>query len=88
MSWQQHRRLTPQEYQSLVSRLGMNKSQAGRYLGVSVRTAQRYWDGLAAVPTAAVLLLHALMHHRELPQVPLWEGRKEFRKPVSDRTMS
>ena len=76
MSWQDHRHLAKDDYQLLVSRLGMNKSQAGRFLGVSLRTAQRYWDGKTPVPVASALLLRSMHHHRELPRVPPWPGRR------------
>jgi len=92
MSWQDDREMTKEEYSAIIHRLGMNKSQAGRYLGVSLRTAQRYWDGLSTVPTASALLLRALVHYNIPPAVPPWQRGKRplarnSRKDLSQRTL-
>jgi len=60
--------------------LHLNKAQAGRYLGYGVRTAHRFWDGDAKVPAAVALLLRALIHFHEQPEVPPYEGIKAKRK--------
>ena len=54
MTWQ-NREMSPVEYRSAIHILHLNKAQAGRYLGVSIRTAHRYWDGDAKVPARAAL---------------------------------
>ena len=76
MDWQTQRGMSPGQYAATIQQLGMNKSQAGRYLGVSLRTAQRYWDGDAEIPPATVLLLRALLRYQVTPIVPPWRGRK------------
>ena len=68
--WQLARHMGRREYALAIHRLGMNKAQAGRYLGVSVRTAHRFWDGDTPVPVAVSLLLHSLIAHGEKPLVP------------------
>ena len=77
MNWQDNREMTKEEYSQAIHRLGMNKAQAGRFLGVSPRTAYRLWDGIVPVPTATALLLRSLLHHKETPTVPRWEGRRK-----------
>jgi hypothetical protein len=76
MNWQTERSMTPEQYAWAIRRLGMNKAQAGRYLGISARTAYRYWDGDARIPAAHVLLLRGLIHHNETPAVPDWKSSK------------
>ena len=83
MSWQDERTMTPEQYSWTIRMLGMNKAQAGRYLGVSPRTAYRYWDGVAPIPAPTVLLLRSLLHHKEPPLVPPWP-RKTRAKPVPE----
>ena len=74
MHWQHQRTMTHLEYQGAIHRLGMNKAQAGRFLGVCERTAYRYWDGHTKIPEAQALLLRALIHYDDYPRVPLYEG--------------
>jgi hypothetical protein len=76
MNWQSERTMSPEQYSWTIRQLGMNKSQAARYLGVSLRTGQRYWDGVTPVPVATGILLRLLLHYRIPPQVPPWTGRK------------
>ena len=78
MSWQ-IRTMSPVEYRRAIHTLHLNKAQAGRYLGLSVRTAHRYWDGDARVPAPVALLLRSLIHHNDLPLVPPYEGIKARR---------
>ena len=73
MNWQKERDMTPRQYKSTIKQLGMNQGQAGRYLGVSIRTAHRYTTGQALVPTSTALLLRSLVAHGETPIVPKWE---------------
>jgi len=84
MNWQDQRLMGREDYSRAIHQLGMNKSQAGRYLGVSLRTAQRYWDGDAEVPIATALLLRALLHYGARPVVPPWKGRRA----LSQRSLS
>ena len=79
MSWQ-IRTMPPLEYRRAIHTLRLNKAQAGRYLGISERTAHRYWDGDAKVPAAHALLLRALIHYNEPPEVPPYEGIKARRR--------
>ena len=72
----EYRQMSPEQYSWTIRQLGMNKSQAARFLGVSLRTGQRYWDGIAAVPVATAMLLRLMLAHSIRPQVPPWEGRK------------
>jgi len=71
-SWQV-RRMSPVEYGRAIARLGLNKAQAGRFLGVSTRTSHRYFDGDASIPVATVLLLRSMVHHGDGPIVPAWK---------------
>jgi hypothetical protein len=65
--------MTPKEYERAIGLLGLNKAQAGRFLGVSTRTSHRYFDGDTDVPAAHSLLLRAMIHHKEPPIVPPWQ---------------
>jgi hypothetical protein len=64
--------MTPRQYALAIAALGLNKGQAGRFLGVSTRTAHRYYDGVTPVPVAHALLLRAMIAHGDIPQVPKW----------------
>jgi len=79
MTWQ-NREMSPSEYRKSIHILRLKKAQAGRYLGVSVRTAHRYWDGDVKVPAASAMLLRALLHFKEHPEVPPYEGVKARRR--------
>ena len=79
MTWQ-NREMSPSEYRRAIHILRLKKAQAGRYLGVSVRTAHRYWAGDDKVPPASAMLLRALLHYKEQPVVPPYEGIKARRK--------
>lgn len=68
--WQQKRAMTSGEYALALFNLGLSKAAAARYLGISVRTSYRYYDGITVVPTAHALLLRSLLHHGEVPLVP------------------
>ena len=68
------------EYRRAIHTLRLNKAQAGRFLGISERTAHRLWDGDAKVPVAIALLLRALIYHNEYPEVPPYEGVKARRR--------
>jgi len=73
MNWQTERSMTPTQYKRIIKALGMTQGGAGRFLGVSVRTAHRYCSGEAEIPTSVALLLRAMVHHGEEPAVPQWK---------------
>ena len=75
MTWQ-NREMSPSEYRKAIHILRLKKAQAGRYLGVSVRTAHRYWDGDVKVPPASAMLLRALLHFKEQPEVHALRGHQ------------
>ena len=74
MSDWQNRTMTPHQYAWAIKTLGLNKAQAGRFLGVSERTAHRYHDGDTAIPAAHSLLLRAMINYGEPPEVPPYKG--------------
>jgi hypothetical protein len=76
MTWQQNRTMTGAEFQATISRLGMQQHHAAKWLGITERQARRYVLGDTPVPTATVLLLRAMAHHREQPMVPQCEDRR------------
>ena len=71
--WMTQRTMTPAQYAWAIRQLGLNKAQAGRFLGVSARTSHRYFDGHTVIPEAHAMLLRAVIHHNEQPIVPPWE---------------
>jgi len=77
--WQNQRSMTPGEYKRTIAQLGLNTAQAGRWLGLGVRTAYRYRDGESEIPEAHVLLLRAALHYGIKPTVPRW---KRPRRPL------
>jgi len=72
MSWQDEREMSRKQYREAIAQLGLSQAAAGRYLGISERTAHRYVSGDAAVRTSDALLLRSLIHHNEVPVVPAW----------------
>ena len=74
MSWQHDRTMGPEEFQVILKWLNLNKSSAARYLGISLSTSQRWWNGTSPVPVAHALLLRALLEMGEKPQVPNSKG--------------
>ena len=66
------RSMTPEAFRHAIKMLGMSQLAAGRFIGVSGRTARRYGNGQAVIPPAAVLLLRSLLHHGDTPVVPRW----------------
>jgi predicted transcriptional regulator len=79
MSWQDDRSMSPEQFAWTIKRLGLNKGQMSRYLGCSMSTVQRYYDGDAKIPVPIVLLLRSLVFYNIIPTVPQW---KSIRKPV------
>jgi len=69
MNWHA-RHMTPAEYRFSIELLGMNRAQAGRFLGVSLATAYRYASGDVPVPVPTALLLRHMIHHSAKPWVP------------------
>jgi len=70
--WQNQRKMAPGEYRRVIAQLGLNTAQAGRWLGLGIRTAYRYRDGESEIPEAHVLLLRAAIHYGIKPVVPQW----------------
>lgn len=69
--WTKKREMSPVEFRHTLKRLGMSQAAAGRFLGVSERTARRYARGAAAIPVPSVLLLRAILAgKRRLLYVP------------------
>ena len=64
------RAMTPDAFQHAIKLLGMTQASAGRFLGVSARTARRYISGEAVISPAQVMLLRSMLHHGEAPLVP------------------
>ena len=80
MSWQD-RNMTARQFKTALKALSISQASAGRYLGVSERTANRYSKGKAAVPAPTAMLLRALIHYGVKPLAPRWvspiEGRRD-----------
>lgn len=74
MTWQTQRTMTGTEFQATISRLGMQQHHAAKWLGITDRQARRYVLEHTPVPTAVVLLLRSMAHHREQPLVPSVDG--------------
>ena len=74
MSWQDEREMSRKQYREAIAQLGLSQAAAGRYLGISERTAHRYVSGDAEIPASSALLLRSLIHHGEEPVVPKWSG--------------
>jgi hypothetical protein len=70
--WQQERAMSPKAFERAIADLGLRQAQAGRWLGVSERTARRYISGEAEIPPAQVLLLRAALKYRIRPLYPRW----------------
>jgi hypothetical protein len=77
--WQNERTMSPGAYKRAIAQLGMNTAQAGRWLGIGLRTAYRYRDGESEIPPAHVLLIRAALAYRIRPIVP---KRQPPREPV------
>jgi len=82
MNWQDDRTMSPKDYRAIIAQLGMSQAAAGRYLGVSPRTAYRYASGAAKLRPSEALLLRALVRYHEDPVVPPWE------RPYKDRSIA
>lgn len=55
------REMSAEQYQRAIKQLGLSQQAAGRFLGVSERTAKRLASGEAEVPVAVALLLRRLI---------------------------
>jgi hypothetical protein len=75
--WQNERTMAPGAYRRAIAQLGLKTAQAGRWLGIGVRTAYRYRDGESEIPPAHVLLIRAALHYKIKPVVPKWVPPKE-----------
>jgi len=69
-TFQLARQMSPREYERTIAALGMTRVAAGRYLGVSERTARRYCSGDRDVPPPIVMLLRLLVALNIDPIVP------------------
>ena len=72
MTWQNDRGMSPEQFAWTIKRLGLNKGQMSRYLGCSMSTVQRYFDGHTRIPVPTVLLLRSLIFYNITPAVPAW----------------
>lgn len=68
-NWQ-IRTMSPAQYKRAIEQLGLNKAQAGRFLGVSTRTSHRYFDGDTVIPPAHAMLLRVMVELGDAPIVP------------------
>ena len=66
------RHMTPRQFVTVTKELGLNKAAAGRYIGVSARTARRMIKGTSDIPISVALLLRLMVKHKEKPLVPAW----------------
>lgn len=73
MSWQYDRAMSPEQFAWTIKRLGLNKGQMARYLGMSMSSVQRYYDGQTRIPVPIVLLLRSLVFTNTAPAVPIWK---------------
>ena len=71
--WQKERKMSGRQFKTIIKQLGMTQVGAGRYIGVSGRTARRIVLGQSEIPAAAALLLRSLVAHNEKPLVPKWQ---------------
>jgi len=58
--WQRERSLSPKAFKRAVERLGISKSAAARFFGVSESSMRRYLAGTADIPPSIVLLLQLM----------------------------
>ena len=65
MNRQRERSMTPLQFKRAIKQLGMSQAGAGRFLGVSERTARRMMRGEAKIPAAFCLLLRSMIHYGE-----------------------
>ena len=61
MTWLKQRTMTAAQYQRAIDQLGLSQLAAGRFLGVSKNTAQRYAAGETEIPVAVALLLRMMV---------------------------
>lgn len=54
-------KMTASEYRAAIEALGLNQQAAGRFLGVSPRTAQNWPLGTAPIPLAVAKLLRLML---------------------------
>lgn len=72
--WQGQRTMTARQFKAVIREMGMSQAGAGRFIGVSERTAHRMVSGETEVPASVALLLRSMLAHKERPIVPAWEG--------------
>jgi len=67
-TWLKQRAMTPTQYKRAIEQLGMSQLAAGRFLGVSKNTAQRYASGETEVPVSIALLLRMMIEAGIAPE--------------------
>ena len=55
--------MTPAEFQSALTKLGLTQGQAATFLGVSIRTVNGYANNQYPIPKATALLLRLMIVH-------------------------
>ena len=65
--------MTSEEYRAAIAALGLSQLAAGRWLGVSPKTAQNYATKGPSAPVAK-LLTYALAYGLDVPGLPVSEG--------------
>ena len=60
--------MTPAEYRTAISTLGLSQVAAGRWLAVDGRTSRRWASGETAIPEAVVKLLRLAIVKRLTPE--------------------
>jgi transcriptional regulator with XRE-family HTH domain len=69
-SWQYDRAMSPKAFERAIRMLGISKSAAGRFFGVSESTLRRYLAGTADIPPSVVLLMRLMLALELTPIVP------------------
>jgi DNA-binding transcriptional regulator YiaG len=60
--------MPPSELIGSLAVLGLNKSEAARFLGVTYRTVHRWTEGEQEIPRAVALALRLMIKHGEKPE--------------------
>lgn len=69
-AWMYDRAMSPGTYANAIHVLGMTQVGAGRFFGVSPRTARRFVSGETKISPAIVMLLRGMLDRDEVPLVP------------------
>ena len=76
LDWTPDRRMNALQYREIIDALGLSQADAGRFLGVSVRTSARYATGTTEIPEGYALLLRVCLRAGISPVVPNWRRRR------------